>query len=162
MFANILPVSMTLGGQKISEHDRSDCFATYFEEKIRNITNSTVVDPSVYNGVRKMVAGNEMFMSIGEVEICIRSIKIKNCEGYDRIPQRVLIEGIDHLLNPLSKLFTLVYSQKTIPEQWCLSKLSRFTRKVIIWRLRITDHLQTYVVAQRSLRDLFHEIYYEY
>ena len=123
MFANILPVSMTLGGQKISEHDRSDCFATYFEEKIRNITNSTLVDQSVYNGVRKMVAGNEMFMSIGEVENCIRSIKIKNCEGYDRIPQRVLIEDIDHLLNPLSKLFTLVYSHKTIPEQWRLSKI---------------------------------------
>ena len=81
------------------------------------------MDPSVYNGVRKMVAGNEMFMSIGEVENCIRSIKIKNCEGYDRIPQRVLIEDIDHLLNPLSKLFTLVYSHKTIPEQWRLSKI---------------------------------------
>ena len=118
MGASFLPASMTLGGQKINEHERSNCFATYFEEKIRSITNSTLVDPNVYNGVNKMVAGDEMFMSISEVKSCIKSIKIKNCEGYDRIPQRVLIEGIEHLLKPLSKLFTLVYSNKNIPEQW--------------------------------------------
>ena len=35
----------------------------------------------------------------------------------------MLIEGIDHLLEPLSKLFTLVYSDKNIPEQWRLSKI---------------------------------------
>ena len=41
MAASFLPASMTLGGKKINEHERSNCFATYFEEKIRNITNST-------------------------------------------------------------------------------------------------------------------------
>ena len=50
-----------------------------------------------------MLADNQMFMSISEVESCIKCIKIKNSEGFDRIPQRVLIEGIEHLLKPLSK-----------------------------------------------------------
>ena len=71
--ASALPVSMTLGGEKISEHERSNCFATHFEEKIRLITNSTVIDPNVYNGIRKMVASNEIFMSITNVEQCIKN-----------------------------------------------------------------------------------------
>ena len=62
MGASLLPASMTQGGHKINEHERSNCFATYFDEKIRNITNSTLVDPSVYNGVNKIVAGDEMFI----------------------------------------------------------------------------------------------------
>ena len=58
-----------------------------------------------------------MFMTTNDIENCIRCIKIKNCEGYDRIPQRVLVDGIEHLLKPLTILFKLVYEEKKIPEQ---------------------------------------------
>ena len=40
-------------------------------------------------------------MSRQEIIECIEQLKIKNCEGYDHIPQRILIDGIDILVNPL-------------------------------------------------------------
>ena len=39
---------------------------------------------------------------------CIKSLKIKNTEGYDRIPQRIIINGLEALGKPLEKLFSLV------------------------------------------------------
>ena len=94
-----------------------------FSEKIDKITSEAIVDPSVYNGTQKLRAEDQMFMSINEVKNCIMSIKIKNSEGFDRVPQKILIEGIDHLLKPLCKLFGFVYKTNTIPEQWQMSKI---------------------------------------
>ena len=50
-----------------------------------------------------------MFMSIDEVKMCIMDTKIKNSEGYDHIPQRVLVDGCLCLLCPLTKLFSKIY-----------------------------------------------------
>jgi hypothetical protein len=36
----------------------------------------------------------------------------KNTEGYDPIPQRVLIDGVDILIGPFSKLFHKIYHEK--------------------------------------------------
>ena len=33
---------------------------------------------------------------------CLKDIKIKNCEGYDRIPQRILADGAKILVKPLA------------------------------------------------------------
>ena len=99
-------------GRSVDEHERSDYFAAFFSDKVEKITRETIVDQNVYNGYRKLAADNQMFMSFSEVEKCIKSIKIKNCEGYDRIPQRVLNEGIEHLLSPLSILFRSIYNSK--------------------------------------------------
>ena len=60
---------------------------------------------------------------------CVKSLKIKNCEGYDRIPQRVLSEGIDHLLSPLTGLFKLITTQNSIPDQWRTSKIIPIHKK---------------------------------
>ena len=64
-----------------------------------------------------------MFMSGVDVERCIRSIKVKNSEGYDRVPQRILVDGMIHLLPPFTKFFDAIYYSKEIPEQWRLSKI---------------------------------------
>jgi hypothetical protein len=120
---NPLPDLLTLGGVPVGGHERSGCFATFFSEKVSSITNSTLVDPLVYNGEKKLAAGNLMFMSTNEVQKSIESIKLKNTEGYDRIPQRVLVDGIEHLLQPFTKLFDLIYREKSIPEQWRISKI---------------------------------------
>ena len=57
------------------------------------------------------------------------SIKMKNSEGDDRIPQRVLIDGIEILLGPLTNLFKNVYEKKEIPEQWKMSKITPVHKK---------------------------------
>ena len=70
-----------------------------------------------------------MFMNSDDIMLCVKSIKIKNSEGYDRIPQRVLTEGITYFLAPLTKLFQLIYRDKMIPEQWRMSKIVPIHKK---------------------------------
>ena len=35
-----------------------------------------------------------MFMDPDSIKECVISLKMKNPEGYDRIPQRILIDGV--------------------------------------------------------------------
>ena len=99
-------------------------FSGFFLKKVDSITNAVKADQSVFNGTRNIVADDLMFMNSNEVKKCIKDIQIKNCEGYDRIPQRILVDGCSFLLDPLSKLFSLIYHNKCIPEQWRLAKIT--------------------------------------
>ena len=100
-----------------------DQFAKHFKTKVSNLTTENNIQQNVYNGRQKINAGNFNFMNQINVMEAIQSIKFKNTEGYDPIPQRILVDGINFLLNPISKLFKLIYEQKTIPEQWLVSKI---------------------------------------
>jgi hypothetical protein len=60
---------------------------------------------------------------------CIKSIKIKNYEGFDRIPQRVLVDGISNLLSPLTALFQFIYNERKVPDQWIVSKIIPIFKK---------------------------------
>ena len=124
-----LPCSMTFGDVKIEEHERSDYFASFFDEKVKTITDRVKIDDLVYNGSRKIDADNQMFMGPADVIECIKSIKCKNSEGFDRIPQRVLCDGILHLQAPLIRLFRLIYEQRTILEQWRVAKIIPIHKK---------------------------------
>ena len=62
-------------------------------------------------------------MTTRNIHDALKSIKIKNCEGYDRIPQRILVEGFEILLPPIKKLFELIDDQRSIPQQWLISKI---------------------------------------
>ena len=59
----------------------------------------------------------------GEGRVTKKKLKLKNTEGYDRIPQRILIDGKDVLNKPLSNLFKLIYKDQVIPGQWLISKI---------------------------------------
>ena len=63
-------------------------------------------------------------MTENDVLKAVKSLKSKNCEGHDRIPVRIISDGIQHLLKPLSYLFSNIYIQKQIPEQWLISKIT--------------------------------------
>jgi hypothetical protein len=76
----------------------------------------------VYNGMSKENVLNKNFVDRNYVRECILSLKIKNSEGWDRIPQRVLVDGIEELLEPITVLMSMIYNQKTVPEQWLVSK----------------------------------------
>ena len=118
-----IPQIMFKDGQKIDTDELPDAFLNYFKSKVDQITQESNIDPNVYNGRQKINAGNFNFMNQINVMEAIQSIKFKNTEGYDPIPQRILVDGINFLLNPISKLFKLIYEQKTIPEQWLVSKI---------------------------------------
>ena len=90
----------------------SESFALFFDNKVKDIVDSTRVNPNVYNGRRKVDGDDSMFMTRNEIIECINGLKIKNTEGYDRIPQRILVDGRDSLIEPLTELFRLIYRDK--------------------------------------------------
>ena len=53
----------------------------------------------------------------------MKGLKIKNCEGFDRIPLRILTEGAEFLLKPITKLMQIIYTTKTVPDQWRIAKV---------------------------------------
>ena len=87
------------------------------------------IDQNVYNGRRRINGEEVNFMSAENIIKAVQSIKMKNSEGSDRIPQRILIDGISILLEPLSKLFYNIYEKKEIPEQWKMAKITPVFKK---------------------------------
>ena len=69
---------MTLNGLTVTGHERSECFAHFFEQKVKSITENTHVNHGVFNGVRKIVADDQMFMSRPKIMNCITSIELIN------------------------------------------------------------------------------------
>ena len=61
-------------------------------------------------------------MEYNDVLLAVKSLKTKNCEGHDRLPQRILIDGIEILINPLVELFQKIYEQRKLPQQWLFPK----------------------------------------
>ena len=110
--------NMIFNGNRITGPELSECFAEFFDKKVLGIVESTKVDQGVYNGRRKIHAEDGIFMTSARIIECVKSLKIKNTEGYDRIPQRIIIDGLDALSKPLTKLFELVYRDTKIPGQW--------------------------------------------
>jgi hypothetical protein len=47
---------------------------------------------------------------------CIKSLKNKNSVGFNRIPQRIIVDGADVLIDPLTEMFHRIYLQRTVPE----------------------------------------------
>ena len=109
------------------------------QDKVVGIVESTRVDPGVYNGSQKIFAEDEMFMTGKRILECIKGLKIKNTEGYDRIPQRIIIDGGMVLCRPLENLFRLVYRDKCVPGQWLISKIIPVHKKGDKNVLRIID-----------------------
>jgi len=56
-------------------------------------------------------------------------LKSKPCFGSDRIPLRVLRDGVGFLAHPTWKLMNLIYEQKHVPEQWKVSRIIPLHKK---------------------------------
>jgi hypothetical protein len=67
-------------------------------------------------------ANDKIFMDENSIKECMLTLKPKNSEGFDRILQRVLLDGTEYLLQPLTTLFDQVYKQRKIPNQWLVGK----------------------------------------
>ena len=107
-------------------------FAEMFQTKILTLAPNAKIGPNVYNGMQKIQVEEKNFMSELEIRRAILSIKVKNCEGSDQIPQRIIVDGAELLIAPFHVLFNLIYMQRTIPEQWLMSKIVPVHKKETI------------------------------
>ena len=119
---NPIPEVIFLDNVKISQNDAPEAFASHFESKINKIVEECRISNSVYNGRNKINVPDLNFMSEENILKVVKTLKVKNSEGHDRIPQRILIDGIDILRKPLAVLFSLIYETRQIPQQWLISK----------------------------------------
>ena len=117
-----LPDTLYQNGIELPKDKIADAFGDFFVHKVKTIIENTIIDPLVHNGHQKIQTHTEFPLNESDIMECVKSLKIKNCEGYDRIPQRILSEGIEILVTPLTGLFKLILAQNKIPDQWRVSK----------------------------------------
>ena len=86
-----------------------DRFASFFHNNIVKLLNEVTIEEDVYIGTNKAICSGSYFMDLESVVTCMKSLKSKNSEGYDRIPQRILVDGVDILSVPMQKLMSLIY-----------------------------------------------------
>ena len=113
-----LPDTLYENGIELPKDSVASAFGDMFTKKVKLLVESTAIHPQVHNGNQKIFHHNNPAITAIDILECVKSLKIKNCEGFDRIPQRILSEGINYLLPPLTGLFNLIFSQNSIPEQW--------------------------------------------
>ena len=70
----------------------------------------------------------------------------KNTEGYDRIPQRILIAGRESINEPLTNQFKLGYRDGIVLGQWLISKII----PVMVNTYRRYAHI--FIYLKKSLR----------
>jgi hypothetical protein len=117
-----LPNSMMENGIEIPKVNLAERFAKFFDSKIKNVVDHVTLDDNVYNGIKKLNCQNLFFMGRAAITESLKLLKVKNSEGFDRIPQRILADGADVLIGPLAGLFDRIYHQKTVPDQWLVAK----------------------------------------
>ena len=60
---------------------------------------------------------------------CMKSLKSKHCEGFDRIPVCIIADARVILTDPMSQLFEKMYAPGLLPEQWEVSKIISVFKK---------------------------------
>ena len=75
---------------------------------MQSIVNEQIISDTVHNGIHKIKSNKANFMTELDILKVIKMIKPKNCEGHDRIPKRILLDGISNLITPLATLFNKI------------------------------------------------------
>jgi hypothetical protein len=142
-------------GIKITNKNVPNVVAAFFDNKVERLAQNTSIDPDIYNGYRKICCNNSCFMKREDIIECVSTLKIKNSEGFDRIPQRIIKDGIDILIDPITSLFKSIYETKLIPDQWKVAKVCPIFKKALKMKFQIIDRFQTCVQCQKFLKSLF-------
>ena len=69
----------------------------------------------MYNGTKKLEQETKMFMGKNSIMECILALQTKNSEGFDRVPQRILVDGEDILIVAFEGLFSWIYAKVKVP-----------------------------------------------
>ena len=75
-------------------------------------------------------------MTEANVREAMTALKIKNCEGVDRIPQGVIAVGMNQHVTPFTVLFDLIYKTRRLPEQWLLAKVIPIHKNCISFTMK--------------------------
>ena len=142
-----LPKDLTLNQVPVKSDELQVVFAEFFSNKVKKIVSECKIASGIYNGKPKLYCNNQNFMTPDNVSNAIRSLELKNCEGFDRIPVRYLIDGITQITPVLSHLFNLIFKTKQIPDQWHISKVIPIFKKAIRTKLKTIGQFQTSVPA---------------
>ena len=124
-----LPTEMSKDGIIYNRKEMPSAFANHFISKVESLKTDLKISEAVHNGTKIIQSENSNFMTETEVSTCLKELKTKNCEGFDRIPLRILKEGAPILSRPLSVLFHKIYVTKKIPDQWKIAKVIPLHKK---------------------------------
>jgi hypothetical protein len=125
----MIPNSLYLEGILVPNSEAPETFASLFNNKIKKVLEEVNIEEDVYNGKKMVHAIGKMFMNEKSIKECMLTLKPKNSQGFDRIPQRVLLDGTEYLLQPLTTLFEQVYKQSKIPKSMAGGKNHPYLQK---------------------------------
>jgi hypothetical protein len=101
---NLLPKTLYRNNSEFKCTEVFDIVANYSDKTIKDIIETARTNNNVYNGTRT-VKKQSFFISREQICEWLISLEVNNSEGYDQIPQRILLDGTEILLDPLTTLF---------------------------------------------------------
>ena len=107
-----------------TNEEKAEIFGEYFEQKIKNITNTT--QPNLNQAEeRKLINGRheDNWITTENTKTIMANLPNKRCSGYDRIPVIFYKDGMEILLPIVTDLMKKIFSEKIVPEQWKIAKV---------------------------------------
>jgi hypothetical protein len=114
----------------ITNEEKAEVLAEVFDEKIRLIRNSCVINKEAYQGEKVMNCDSEPFpFAISNLSKCISQFKPKKSFGYDRIPMKAFIDAWPILQYTFADLFRKIYHRTEIPHKWKIGRILPLHKK---------------------------------
>jgi hypothetical protein len=113
---------MTENGVEIDKENLPERFAHHFDKKIKDVVSRSRSMKMFSTEIRSWNVKFSISWASIMFSPALNPLKNKNSEGFDRISQQIIVDGADALINSLAVLFEKIYLQRTVPDQWLVSK----------------------------------------
>ena len=129
-FKQQLPDIVSQDKKAVTDKEKAYLFADYFNEKVESIKVNHVASDQAYCGKRKILnTYDDNWITVELVNKVMTSLKLKRCEGYDRIPLVFYVDAKDLLLGPITTLMRKIINSGEVPEQWKIAKVLPLLKK---------------------------------
>ena len=109
--------------------NQAEAFASYLKTKVEKVVEENQINPHVINETRIVECSNHNFFTLDLVHSIMVDHKKKPCFGSDRIPMKVLKDGVDFLAKPILRLMNLIFEQNRVPGQWKIFRITPLCKK---------------------------------